>query len=286
VTATRSGRPLEGTLQARRTAGRRLLVPYVTAGLVPGWTELVEAVVAGGADAVEIGIPFSDPIMDGPVIQEASRRALEAGTTPAAVLDAVRDLEVDVPLVAMTYTNLVVRYGLGRFAADLAEVGITGAILPDLALEESGPWREEAESHGVDAVLLVAPTTPPARRAALAGATRGFLYVMGLMGVTGERPTLAARGLELARECRPLTTRPVLVGVGVSTPEQASEVGRHADGAIVGSAIVRRVLDGARPAELEALVARLRRGLDQLGADEAPTPPDPSRPRGVPGALS
>jgi tryptophan synthase alpha chain len=261
--ATRRAGALETHLRARRDAGHKLLVPYVTAGYGDEWLEVVHAVADAGADAVEIGIPFSDPMIDGPVVQAASLRALERGTTPTSVLDALRRTEVGVPLAVMTYYNLVFRAGDRRFARWLSDAGVAGAILPDLPLEEAGSWCAEAEAAGVDTVLLVAPSTPDERAARICARARGFVYGVGVMGVTGERSELAASAREVARRLRALTDLPVCIGIGVSNAEQARAVCADADGVVVGSALVRRLLDGAGPAGAAAFVAELRAGIDE-----------------------
>ena len=253
---------LERTLRTARDAGRKLVVPYVTGGLGPGWSEVVAAVAAAGADAVEIGIPFSDPIMDGPTIQEASARALAAGATPPGLLAELRQLDAGVPLAVMTYYNLVLRAGHERFARWLAEARVTGAIVPDLPLDEAGPWTKEATAHGVDNVLLAAPTTPDERLRQICEATRGFVYGVGLLGVTGERDALAQSAAVMGDRLKAVTDKPVLIGVGVSTPDQARAICEHADGVVVGSALVRRLLEGGGPEEAASFVAGLRRALD------------------------
>ena len=187
-------RPLESHLRARRDAGRKLLVPYVTGGMAPDWIEAVHAVADAGADAVEIGIPFSDPMIDGPTIQEASLRALQRGTTPTSVLDALARADLAVPLCVMTYYNIVFRAGLRRFARSLADAGVAGAIIPDLPLEEGEEWCAEADDAGVATVLLVAPSTPLARAGAICARSRGFVYGVGVMGVTGERARTGVDG--------------------------------------------------------------------------------------------
>ncbi len=217
-----------------------------------------------GADAIEIGIPFSDPMIDGPVVQQASLRALERGTTPTAVFDALRRTEVGVPLAAMTYYNIVFRAGDRRFARSLADAGLSGAIVPDLPLEEAGAWCSEADEAGIDTVLLVAPSTPDERAARLCARARGFVYGVGVMGVTGERAQLASSARDVARRVRALTDLPVCVGIGVSTAEQAAEVCADADGGVIGSALVRRLLDGAGPDGAAAFVAEVRAGLDAM----------------------
>ncbi|MGI9032764.1 MAG: tryptophan synthase subunit alpha [Acidimicrobiales bacterium] len=254
--------PLETHLRARRDAGHKLLVPYVTGGLGPDWLDVVRAVAAAGADAVEVGIPFSDPVMDGPVIQEASARALAGGATPGGLVAALAKADVDVPLVVMTYYNVVFRSGHRRFARSLAESGVAGAILPDLPLEELGHWSRAADDAGVDTILLAAPTTPDDRLLALCERSRGWVYGVGLMGVTGERSAVADSTAQMGRRLKAVTDRPVLIGVGVSTPDQAVAAAASADGVIVGSALVRRLLEGAGPEGAAAFVAELRAALD------------------------
>ena len=256
---------LEAALRARRAEGRKAVVPYMTGGFDEQWTDVVRAMADAGADAIEIGIPFSDPVMDGPVVQEASQRALDAGTTPPAVLDGLAGLHPGVPVAVMTYYNLVFRAGHERFAASLRRAGVAGAIVPDLPLEEAGPWLDAAAAAGVDAVLLAAPTGDDDRLRRVAGRSSGFVYGVGLLGVTGERAALATTAVDVARRLKAVTDRPVLVGVGISTPEQAAEVCRVADGVVVGSALVRRLLDGAGPEEAAAFVAGFRRALDGSG---------------------
>ncbi len=256
---------IEARLRAARAAGRKLLVPYVTGGF-PGWERTVDACAAAGADAIEVGIPFSDPVMDGPTIQEASERALAAGATPQGIVGAVGDLDTGgVPLVVMTYYNTVHRYGHERFALSLVAAGVSGAIVPDLPLEEVGPWAAAADAAGVETVLLAAPTGTDERLARVCARSRGWVYGVGLLGVTGERAALARSALDIARRLKALTDKPVLVGIGVSDAAQAAEVASVADGVIVGSALVRRLLDGGGPAAAGEFVAELRAGLDALG---------------------
>ena len=253
--------PLEAALRARRSQGGKALVPYLTGGL-GDWLAALGAAADGGADAIEIGIPFSDPVMDGPVIQQANDRALAAGTTPLGVLDALGRLDVGVPLAVMTYYNIAFRFGLERFASVLAERGVAAAILPDLPLEEAGPWTEAADAAGVETVLLAAPTASDERLSRICARTRGFVYGVGLLGVTGVRDELASSAAVMAARLKETTDVPVLVGVGVGTPGQAEEVCRVADGAVVGSAVVRRLLDDDGPAGVGELIGRFRRALD------------------------
>lgn len=254
---------LETHLRRQRDDGRALLAPYMTGGLGAGWLDVVRAVVDAGADAVEIGIPFSDPVMDGRTVQEASQRALDLGATPAKIVAEAAQLDVNVPLVVMTYYNVVAHAGTERFAAQLADAGIDGAIVPDLPLDELDGWGDAADAAGVEAVLLAAPTTPDDRLGAICARARGFVYAVSLLGVTGERSQLAAAAAEMGRRCKATTDMPVLLGVGISTAEQAVEAARAADGVIVGSAVVRRVLAGGGPDEAARYVAELRTALDE-----------------------
>ncbi len=254
--------PLEAHLRERRDGGAKLLVPYVTGGLSDDWVDLVHAVVAAGADAVEVGIPFSDPVMDGPTIQEASVRALRRGTTPGSILAELAGVDVGVPVVAMTYYNLAFRMGDLRFARSLAAAGVSGAILPDLPLEESADWERESAAAGVASVLLAAPVTPEGRLAAIAARSRGFVYGVSRMGVTGERLSVAESAGVLAKRLKATTDKPVLIGFGISTAEQAVEVCAEADGVIVASALLRAVLDGGGPEGAAGFVGDLRRALD------------------------
>jgi tryptophan synthase alpha chain len=251
---------LEAHLRDIRSAGRKALVPYITGGY-PGWEDAIRAAAANGADAVEIGIPFSDPVMDGPVIQQASQASLEAGTTPQTVLEAVPHLDVGIPLVVMTYYNLVHHDGHRRFAHRMVEAGISGCILPDLPLEESEPWTRAADHEGIETVMLAAPTAPDERLPRIAARARGFLYSVGLLGVTGERDSLAASATALAGRLKAITDVPVLVGVGVSNAQQAYEASRVADGVIQGASVVRRLMESG-PDAVGDYVAEVRSAID------------------------
>ncbi len=253
---------LEARLRERRDAGRKLLVPYVTGGLGAGWLDVVRAVAEAGADAIEIGIPFSDPVMDGRTIQEASQRALDIGARPSGIVADLARADVQVPLAVMTYYNPVQHAGHERFASMLADSGIDAAIVPDLPLDELDGWGEAATACGIETVLLAAPTTSDTRLRAICERSRGFVYGVALMGVTGERDHLAAQAAVMGERCKAVTDRPVLLGVGISNPEQAAEAAASADGVVVGSALVRRLLEGGGPEEAGAFVASLRRGLD------------------------
>jgi tryptophan synthase alpha chain len=248
---------MEAELRAKRDAGRKLLVPYITGGL-RGWQDAIRAAAANGADAIEIGIPFSDPVMDGPVIQRASQAALAAGATPVSVLEEARHLDVSVPLAVMTYYNTVHHPGPLRFAEQLASAGIAAAIVPDLPLDESGPWCEAADATG----MLAAPTAPDSRLPRIVARCRGFVYSVGLLGVTGEREQLAATATALAARLKLLTDVPVLVGVGVSNAAQAREAVRVADGVVQGASMVRRLLDEG-PDAVGDYVAEVRAAIDR-----------------------
>ncbi len=253
---------LEKELRSRRESGRKLLVPYLMGGMTEDWTDTLAAVVAAGADAVEVGIPFSDPMIDGPVIQEASVRALARGTVPGEVLDGIAQAEIGIPVAVMTYYNIVFRAGHKRMARSLAGAGVGGAIVPDLSVEELGPWAVEADAAGVDTVLLVAPSSPPERVARICDRARGFVYAVARMGVTGERSEVGSDVGQVVGRVRECTDLPVCVGVGVSTPAQAAEVCEVADGVVVGSALVRRLLEGAGPEGALEFVATLRKAID------------------------
>jgi tryptophan synthase alpha chain len=236
---------LDATFERLRANGERALVAYLMAG-DPSLAETGRLVIEAeqrGADVVELGVPFSDPLADGPVIQRAGVRALAAGTTLPRVLEMVATLRasVRVPLVLMTYYNPVLAFGLKAFARTAVDAGADGVIVPDLPHEESEPLRAEAEPAGLDIVHVVAPTSPPARVKTIARLSRGFVYMVSLTGVTGERRELPKDLDAQVRTLRLVTTKPVCVGFGVSTPEQVAAVGRIADGVIVGSAIVRTI---------------------------------------------
>jgi tryptophan synthase alpha chain len=248
---------LEARLRALRETGRRALVPYLMGGMSEDWLDAVRAVVHAGADAVELGLPFSDPIMDGPVIQRAGAAALSRGASITTVLSELAGLGVEVPLVVMTYYNVLHRRGLTRAAGEMAAVGVSGVIVPDLPLEELGEWRAAADAAGLACVLMVAPSSPPERVARVAAASEGFLYAAARMAVTGaaENAGDARRVVEAVRAASDI---PVYVGIGISTPALAGEAASFADGVIVGSALVSRLLEGAGPAGAEAFVGELR----------------------------
>jgi tryptophan synthase alpha chain len=205
---------------------------------------------------------LSDPMIDGPVIQEAALRALRRGTRPQQVIDGIARAEAPVPIAVMTYYNIVYRAGHRRMARSLATAGVSGAIVPDLSLEELDPWAVEADAAGVDTVLLVAPSSPEERVARICSRARGFVYAVARMGVTGERQDLGGEAAKVVERVRRHTDLPVCVGVGVSTPEQAAQVCEIADGVVVGSALVRRLIEGEGPEGAAAFVGSLRHAID------------------------
>lgn len=255
-TATR----FEEHFAQRRAAGAKLLVPYLTGGY-PGWVDAVRGAVAAGADAIEIGVPFSDPVMDGPTIQQASQAALDDGATPLSILETAAELDVGVPLAVMTYYNIVHHDGHRRFAGRLIAAGISGCILPDLPLEESPPWTTAADDAGVETILLAAPTGSDERLRRVAARSRGFVYSVGLLGVTGERKQLAGTATALAARLKAVTDKPVLVGVGVSNAAQAVEACAVADGVVMGASVVRRLIENG-PAGVERYVGEVRAAID------------------------
>jgi tryptophan synthase alpha chain len=251
---------LEGRLDALRRQGRAALVAYGVAGFpdLDGSLAAFRAMAEAGADVLEVGPPYSDPLIDGPVIQRAVTAALEAGTRLDDVLALVNELTASVaaPVVLLVYYNLVAHRGPRRFAAELAAAGACGAVVPDLPPEEAGEWLEAAADAGVAPVFLAAPTSSDARLAAVAKVGRGFVYAQASLGVTGLRASLAAGIEELVGRVRAHTDLPVCAGIGVSNAEQAAAVAGFADGAIVGTALVRRLADDGL-AGLRTLAAEL-----------------------------
>jgi tryptophan synthase alpha chain len=236
---------LDETFARLRARGERALLPYFMAGdpsLADTRRLMIEA-ARRGADVVELGVPFSDPLADGPVIQRAGTRALAGGATVARVLETVAGLraEIDVPIVLLTYYNPVLAFGLKAFARTAVDAGVDGAIVADMPPEESDPLGAEATAAGLDLVYMIAPTSTLARVRLIARKSRGFIYVVSLTGVTGERQQLPADMATQIAAIRRETAMPVCVGFGISTPAQVATVGRVADGAAVGSAIVRLV---------------------------------------------
>ena len=236
---------IEEAFRAAKRNGRAAFIPYITAGdpNLEATVELVRALARAGADVIELGVPFSDPIADGPTNQRAAERALAAGTTLAGVLAAVevirRDLEI--PIVLFTYANPVVRYGIERFAEDASAAGIDGVLFTDVPAEEMAPFEEKLSANGLDLIMLVTPTSDRRRMKAAAGFGGGFLYLVSRTGVTGARQDLDDELAANVRTARKASKLPVAVGFGISSPEQVARVAALADGVVVGSAIVSRI---------------------------------------------
>jgi tryptophan synthase alpha chain len=247
---------LDEVFATARAENRAALIGYLPAGFpsVRGSIDAMRAMIEGGVDIVEVGLPYSDPQMDGPVIQRAADAALAAGTTTPDVLRAVAAVaETGAPALVMSYWNPIDRYGVERFTADFAAAGGAGVITPDLIPEEAGPWLTASQEHGIGRVFLVAPSSTDTRIALTTRVCRGFVYAASLMGVTGTREQVGTAAAGLVERTRATTDTPVCVGLGVSNAAQAAEVAAFADGVIVGSAFVRRLLDA--PNEASALAA-------------------------------
>jgi tryptophan synthase alpha chain len=254
-----------GVLDRCRDEGRAALVAYLPVGFPDLDTSAaaLTAAAAAGADVLEIGIPYSDPVMDGPVIAAAADRALRAGTRVADAFTTARRVTSTSPATAvlfMTYWNLVERYGVERFVTDAGHARLTGVITPDLLPDEAGEWLATTDRHGLERVFLVAPSSPDDRLALVARHSSGFVYAASTMGVTGVRGTVGPQARALVRRARAAGATRVCVGLGVSTPDQAREVAEYADGVIVGSALV-RALDYGGPGAVGDLVATLADGV-------------------------
>lgn len=247
-----------------RAQQRAALIGYLPAGFPDQDTSvrLVRAMIAAGADVVEVGIPYSDPVMDGPVICQAAEIALAAGATTDTALDVVAATS-DGPaaVLVMAYWNLIEQYGPARFAAELAARGGSGVITPDLTPEEGADWIRACDAHALAHVFLAAPSTDDDRLDVISAAASGFVYAASLMGVTGVRGAVDSHAAELVARLRRHTDLPVAVGLGVSTGTQAEEIARYADGVIVGSAFVRRVLEAPAAGDAVTAVAELTREL-------------------------
>jgi tryptophan synthase alpha chain len=249
--------------------GRKGFIAYLTAGdPTPAQTpELVEALVRGGADLIELGVPFSDPIADGPVIQRAGERALAAGTTLKGVLEIARQIRQrsEAPLLLFTYLNPVVRYGLERLAKDAAHAGLDGCLLTDASVEEAHEYIGAMHQHGLDTVFLAAPTSTERRLKLMAQYSTGFVYLVSRTGVTGERDSLSGAVAPLVNAMRAITDLPLAVGFGISRPEHVAQVAAQADAVVVGSALVRVIEKHAGSPhlarELESFVRQLRSGF-------------------------
>ncbi|HLU71931.1 MAG TPA: tryptophan synthase subunit alpha [Nonomuraea sp.] len=257
---------LQTVFAKAKADNRAALVAYLPAGFPTkdGAIAAAAALVEAGCDVIEIGLPYSDPLMDGPTIQDAVHRSLVNGTRIADVLRTVEGVAATgAATLVMTYWNPIDRYGAERFARDLANAGGVGTITPDLTPEESGPWRAASAEAGIDTVFLVAPSSTDERLAAVTDCCTGFVYAASLMGVTGARETVNSAAEGLVKRTREHTDLPVCVGLGVGTGAQAAEVARYADGVIVGSAFIRRLLDAPDEAAGRASIQELARDMAQ-----------------------
>jgi len=252
---------LETTLRNVRDSGSKCLIGYVMGGIRKDWTDLVQAMIDGGADAVEIGLPFSDPMLDGAIIQRASLAALERGAQVERILDELPD--VSVPLIAMTYSNHLVSRGIPNYLSAIAAAGISGSIVADLPFEESADYLAAARAADVAPVLMTAPSTPADTAQQIARASGGFVYSMGAMAPTCPRRTTGEDGWEFARRLRSADGLPIVIGFGIDSPERAARAVRHSDGVVVASALMDPVLDGATATSIMDTVQDFRRRLDE-----------------------
>lgn len=276
TSASRTTGPVLDALAAPTTGdARAALIGYLPVGYpsVPGSVQAVRTMIDAGVDVVELGMPYSDPVMDGPVIQRAVDAALRGGTRVKDTLTAVEQVAGrGAPVLVMTYWNLVLRYGVEAYARDLAAAGGAGLITPDLIPDEAEQWIAASDAHGLDRVFLVAPSSSPERLVSTVAASRGFVYATSTMGVTGERATVGDRAAALVADTRAAGAQRVCVGVGVALPEHATQVASYADGVIVGSALVRTLVDAPDEAtgldRLADLTAALAQGV--RAAERAP----------------
>jgi len=233
------------TFSRLRQKGRKALIPYIMAGdpSLPATSEYIFELEESGADIIELGVPFSDPLADGPTIQAAAERSLSKGTTLKKVLNLVQDVrkETTIPLILMTYFNPVFRFGISRFAEEAASRGVDGVIIPDLIPDEAGDFIKAARKHGLDTIFLLAPTSTPERISKVASASSGFIYYVSITGITGSRISVNREMRKSVGAIRTCSKLPVAVGFGISNPEEAASVSAFADGIIVGSAIVKLI---------------------------------------------
>ena len=246
-----------------RAENRAALIAYIPAGFPTqaGCQRVIAAFIAGGVDAIEIGFPYSDPVMDGPTIQAAAVTSLENGTGAAVVFQALATASAQVPAVVMTYWNPIEKYGVNEFSAAIAANGGSGVITPDLTIEESQGWISATDDSAINPIYVVAPSTSDARLAQVTSKCSGFVYVASVMGVTGARTSVSTGAADLVARVRKTTSLPVAVGLGVSTREQAKGVAAYADGVIVGSAFIKAIQDAPDEESGLAAVTELAREL-------------------------
>jgi tryptophan synthase alpha chain len=275
---------IQETFTGARASGRAALMPYFTLGYpTPAASlEIIEAVAQSGADLIELGIPFSDPLADGPTIQRSTQVALEQGMNNSLALDSVAELRrrgVRQPLMLMGYYNPLLAYGVERYCARAAQVGADGLIIPDLPPDEAAELEAACQTHGLALTFLLAPTSTPERTALVARHTSGFLYLVSLTGVTGARDRVAEDLQAFIQRARQAMDLPVAVGFGISTPEQARRVGQMADGVIVGSALINAAANASLPAQAAAaFTARLRQALEPQPQPKAAIEPGSDNP--------
>lgn len=264
----------------RLRGSRAALIPFLVAGdpSLDFTARACEALVRGGADLIELGVPFSDPIADGPINQRAYQRALAGGVSLRDVLNLVRDVRagITIPIVLLTYFNPILQFGPERFCAEAVTAGVDGVVIPDLPPDEAGELIRAAKASGLDVIFLLAPTSTDARMKLAATQSSGFVYCVSVTGVTGVRDRLSGEVEGLVKRIRQHTTLPICVGFGVSSADQARQVGALADGVIVGSAVVSLLEDDRSPARLEQFVSSLRAALDGAHAGKAASPRSPS----------
>lgn len=250
-----------------RSKGEKAFIPFLTAGYPNLETslQLIKTLAEKGADILELGIPYSDPVADGPILQNASHTVLEQGVKVKDVfaLVAKAKQEIDIPIVLLVYYNVIFRYGLAKFVQEAQAVGVAGLVVPDLPPEEAQPLQEEGKKQGVDIVALVAVTSSPERIRRIADVSRGFIYGVSLTGVTGVRSQLAEGLGDWVEMLRTYTDKPIAIGFGISTPSQAQDVAKVADGVIVGSAIIKVIEENREKGNLVELVGSFVEGLNK-----------------------
>jgi len=254
---------IEEAFRNLKVMNKKAFIPYIMAGdpSIERTRKIVRVLVKSGADVVELGVPFTDPLADGPMIQRAAERALKAGVTLKKVIRLVWELrkETGIPLILMTYYNPVFKYGLAKFVNDAVAAGVDGVIIPDLPPDEAADLMKPAKAAGLDTIFLIAPTSTRERMKKVAEASRGFIYYVSLTGITGSRISLDGSMDESIHVIRSLTDKPIAVGFGVSTPQDARTVAQIADGVIIGSAIVKKIHES--PGDLETFLIELRAAI-------------------------
>jgi len=260
---------IEKTFNKLKAGRKKALIVYVMAGDpdLAATERLVPELGKAGADLIELGVPFSDPIADGPVIQRADERALRQKTTLTAILAMVARVRerTDTPLILMTYENPVCKYGEARFAEDAVKAGVDGVIVPDLPMEEAGPLHAQCKKHGLDLIFLAAPTSPPARLKKIAELSRGFIYYVSMTGITGAQLRDLTDVRSHVDALKRYSDKPVAVGFGISTPDQARRVGQLADGIIVGTAVVKMIEEAGRTQGMEKVTDLVRALKEAVG---------------------